>query len=78
MVLYAAYMLNEHNQLIDTDLGPLFLDDEDFEKFNFEPQYIIDNINTDEVLQLILKVKKYYIDECNRLIKGDSNHENFS
>lgn len=75
MVLYAAYMLNEHNLLIDTDLGPLFLDDEDFEKFNFEPQYIIDNINTDEVLQLITKIKQHYIIELDKLIKGESNYE---
>lgn len=75
MVLYAAYKLNENNLLIDTDLGPLFLDEEDFEKFNFEPQYIIDNINTDEVLQLVLKIKQHYINEFDRLIKGESNYE---
>lgn len=75
MILYAAYMLNEHNLLIDTNLGPIFLDDEDFKMFNFEPQYIIDNIGTEEVLQLITKIKQHYIIELDKLIKGESSDE---
>lgn len=72
LIIISAFMLTNSDLLVETNYGPLFLDEDDFEMFEFNPYYIIDAIDTDEVKQLMIKIKQYYIDEAIKLIvKGE-------
>ena len=76
MIIYDAAMLTDTDLFVNTDCGPLFLDEEDFKLFNFNPYYVVDFYDTDEVNQLIVKIKQYYIDEAIKLIeKGEVLYE---
>lgn len=95
MVILSALLLTDTDLLVETNYGPLFLDEDDYKKFNFDPHYIpntvgecielIDvlqsyehglNVIRDkqdpEVLNLVTKIKLYYIDQMiDELKKGE-------
>lgn len=78
MVILSALMLNEDNLLIETNYGPLFLDTEDFEKFKFDPYWVVENYDSDNVLQLMTEIKQYYIELAHSMIeRGELNYEDF-
>ena len=78
MTIYNAFMLNRDSLLVDTDCGPLFLDTEDFEKFKFDPYWVIDNYDSSNVLQLMTEIKQYYIELAQNMIeKGEIKYEDF-
>ena len=64
--VYTVAQLAE-NLLVATSYGPLFLDETDFEKFKFDPNWLIDNIDTDEARELLSWIKRYYMDLAAKL-----------
>ena len=76
MKIFGAGMFTKDILLVITDCGLLFLDDEDFEMFDFDPYYVIDFYDNDEVLQLMIKIKQYYDNLATEMIeKGEINYE---
>ena len=59
----------ENNVLVGTNYGPLFLDNDDFERFNFDLDWLIDNIDTDEALELLSQIKLYYMEQAMKLYR---------
>lgn len=79
MKIFGAGMFTKDILLVITDCGLLFLDNEDFEMFDFDPYYVIDFYDNDEVLQLMIKIKQYYDNLAIEMIeKGEIKYENFS
>lgn len=69
--IYAAVPLGQ-NVLVDTNYGPLFLDETDFTEFNFTRDWLIDNIDSQEAYDLLYKIKLHYTDRAIRLyMEGD-------
>lgn len=56
-----------NNLLVGTSYGPLFLDETDFALFEFDPNWLINNIDTYEAHALLNKIKAYYIDQAIKL-----------
>ena len=76
MIIYDAAMLTKSDLFVNTDCGPLFLDEEDFEKFKFNPYWVVDFYDTKEVLQLMIEIKQYYINEAiNMIERGEIKYE---
>lgn len=53
--------MSGNNLLIGTSYGPLFLDDDDYDRFKFDPNWLVDNIDTDAARELLSWIKQYYI-----------------
>lgn len=47
--------------IVGTSYGPLLLDNDDFDRFNFDLNWLIDNIDTDEARELLSWIKRYYM-----------------
>lgn len=76
MVILSAFMLNKDNLLLETNYGPLFLDTEDFEKFKFDPYWVVENYDSKAVSQLMTEIKQYYIELAHYMIeKGEIKYE---
>ena len=76
MVILSAFMLNEDNLLLETNYGPLFLDTEDFEKFKFDPYWVVENYDSEAVLQLMTEIKQYYVNLAHSMIeRGEIKYE---
>lgn len=72
----SAFMLTDSDLLVETSYGPLFLGEDDFKKFKFDPYWVLDNIDSNYVVELMAKIKQYYIDEAIDMItKGEINYE---
>lgn len=70
---FYAYMvapLTKNNDIIvGTNYGPLFLDETDFGMFNFDPNWLIDNIDTQDAQDLLCTIKMYYMEQAKQLLK---------
>lgn len=70
---FYAYMvatLTKNNDIIvGTNYGPLFLDETDFGMFNFDPNWLIDNIDTQDAQDLLCTIKMYYMEQAQQLLK---------
>lgn len=66
---FSIYMVKwlDNNLLIGTNYGPLFLDEDDFKHFNFDPKWLVKNIDTYEAHDLVSNIKDYYIDQAIKL-----------
>lgn len=66
---FCIYMVKwlDNNLLIGTNYGPLFLDEDDFKQFNFDPKWLVKNIDTHEAHDLLSTIKDYYIDQAIKL-----------
>lgn len=55
LVILSALLLTDTDLLVETNYGPLFLDEDDYKMFNFDPHYIPNTvgecINLNDVLQ---------------------------
>lgn len=79
LIVLSAFMLTDGDLLVETNYGPLFLDDEDFYRFKFDPYYVVDNLESDDVVKLMTEIKLYYTRAAIELIeRGELNYENFS
>ena len=79
LIVLSAFMLTDGDLLVETNYGPLFLDDEDFDRFKFDPYYVVDNLESDDVVKLMTEIKLYYTRATIELIeRGELNYENFS
>lgn len=76
LIIMSAFKLTDDDLLVDTNFGPLFLDEDDYKMFDFDPQWVIDNIDSDDVLTLMTKIKMYYINQTiEQLKKGEIKYE---
>lgn len=76
ITILSAVMLNEKSLLVETTWGSLFLDEDDFKQFNFDPYYVIDHVEDEDVLQLMMDIKIYYVNQALDLIKkGEISYE---
>lgn len=61
-----------NNVLVGTSYGPLFLDETDFDKFNFDPNWLVDNIDSPAVHELLSEIKVHYMELAQKLrLEGD-------
>lgn len=65
--IYAVVPLGQ-NVLVDTNYGPLFLDETDYSEFNFTQDWLIDNIDTKDAYDLLYKIKLTYTNRAIKLI----------
>ena len=76
ITILSAIMLNEKSLLVETTWGTLFLDEDDFKQFKFDPYYVIDHVEDEDVLQLMMDIKIYYVNKALDLIKkGEISYE---
>lgn len=69
--IYAAVPIGP-SVLVDTNYGPLLLDETDFTEFNFTRDWLIDNIDSQEAYDLLYKIKLHYTNRAIRLyMEGD-------
>lgn len=79
LIVLNAFMLTDGDLLVETNYGPLFLDNEDFDRFKFDPYYVVDNLGSEYVVKLMTEIKMYYTRAAIELIeRGELNYENFS
>lgn len=70
--VYTAVPLTDTNILVGTSYGPLFLDEDDFSKFDFDPNWLIDNIDSPAVHELLSDIKIHYMELAAKLrLEGD-------
>lgn len=77
LIVMSAFMLTNSDLLVETNYGPLFLDEYDFKQFNFDPYWVAENYyNNDDVKQLMTKIKIDYINQLiEQLKKGEISYE---
>lgn len=67
---YMAAPVTKNNDIIVcTNYGPLFLDEDDFKQFDFDPNWLIDNIDTQDAQDLLCTIKIYYMEQAKQLLK---------
>lgn len=64
----SAIKLKNNSLMCETTYGPLLLDENDYKQFKFDPNWVLDNIDSDEVYDLLKSIKKYYIGEAIKLM----------
>lgn len=64
----SAIKLKNNKLMVETTYGPLLLDEDDYNQFNFDPNWVIDNFENNEVYDLLKSIKKYYIGEAIKLM----------
>lgn len=69
--VFTIIPLAGNNILVGTSYGPLFLDETDFDRFNFDPNWLIDNIDTEAAHELLSWIKQYYIKLAQKLYGGE-------
>lgn len=57
------------NLLVATSYGPLFLDEDDFNRFAVRPEWLIQNFDTPEAYKLLSVIKVYYMHLAQELIE---------
>lgn len=76
LIIMSAFMLTNRDLLVETNYGPLFLDEDDFNKYKFDPYYVVNNIEDESVVKLMAKIKMDYIVQTIKLInKGEISYE---
>lgn len=64
-----AFPLTKTDILVGTNYGPLFLDEDDCKQFNFDQNWLIENIDTQAAQDLLRDIKIYYIERAKQLRK---------
>lgn len=76
LIIMSAFMLTNRDLLVETNYGPLFLDEDDFNKYGFDPHDVVNNIEDESVIKLMTKIKMDYIVNTIKLInKGEISYE---
>lgn len=76
LIIMSAFMITNSDLLVETNYGPLFLDEDDFKKFKFDPYWVVDNYDSNNVVQLMTEIKIYYIKQSIEMIKkGEIKYE---
>lgn len=57
--------------MVETTYGPLFLDEDDYKQFNFDHDWLIENISSDEAYELLKSIKQYYIGKAIELMANE-------
>lgn len=60
--------LKNNSIMVETTYGPLFLDEDDYKQFNFDPDWLIENISSNEAYELLKSIKQYYISKAIELM----------
>lgn len=63
--------LKNNSIMVETTYGPLFLDEDDYKQFNFDPEWLIDNISSNEAYELLKSIKQYYISKAIELMANE-------
>lgn len=63
--------LKNNSVMVETTYGPLLLDEDDYKQFNFDPEWLIENISSDEAYDLLKSIKQYYIGKAIELMTNE-------
>lgn len=63
--------LKNNSIMVETTYGPLFLDEDDYKQFNFDPDWLIENISSNEAYELLKSIKQYYISKAIELMTNE-------
>lgn len=63
--------LKNNSIMVETTYGPLFLDEDDYKQFNFDPDWLIENISSNEAYELLKSIKQYYISKAIELMANE-------
>ena len=66
--LISIVKLKNNSIMVETTYGPLLLDEDDYKQFKFDPNWLIENIDSDEVYDLLKSIKQYYIGKAIKLM----------
>lgn len=66
--LISIIKLKNNSIMVETTYGPLLLDEDDYKQFKFDPNWLIENIDSNEAYDLLKSIKKYYISEAIKLM----------
>ena len=64
----SAIKLKNNKLMVETTYGPLLLDEDDYKQFKFDPDWLIENIDSDEAYDLLKSIKQYYIGKAVKLM----------
>lgn len=67
----AIVKLKNNSVMVETTYGPLLLDEDDYKQFNFDPEWLIENISSDEAYDLLKSIKQYYIGKAIKLMTNE-------
>jgi len=66
--LISIVKLKNNSIMVETTYGPLLLDEDDYKQFKFDPNWLIENIDSNEAYNLLKSIKQYYIGEAIKLM----------
>lgn len=66
--LISIIKLKNNLIMVETTYGPLLLDEDDYKQFKFDPNWLIENIDSNEAYDLLKSIKQYYIDKAIKLM----------
>lgn len=66
--LISIVKLKNNSIMVETTYGPLLLDEDDYKQFKFDPNWLIENIDSDEAYNLLKSIKQYYIGKAIKLM----------
>lgn len=66
--LISIVKLKNNSIMVETTYGPLLLDEDDYKQFKFDPDWLIENIDSDEAYDLLKSIKQYYIGKAIKLM----------
>ena len=65
--VHAVVPLTDTSVFVDTSYGPLLLDEDDFDNFDFDINWVIDDTNEPYVLEWLCEVKLHYVEQAKKL-----------
>lgn len=66
--LISIIKLKNNSIMVETTYGPLLLDEDDYKQFKFNPNWLIENIDSNEAYDLLKSIKQYYIGKAIKLM----------
>lgn len=69
--LISIIKLKNNSIMVETTYGPLLLDEDDYKQFKFDPNWLIENIDSDEAYELLKSIKQYYIGKAIKLMTNE-------
>lgn len=66
--LISIIKLKNNSIMVETTYGPLLLDEDDYKQFKFDPDWLIENIDSNEAYDLLKSIKQYYIGKAIKLM----------